>query len=354
VTALAVLQPGCSGTRLFGPSDDTPHAQRTRRDAEVARRFSQRRDAAEFEEALSRWNEQDLRGCREALDRLLSRNPAHREARLLLADLLVAVHQPREALAEVQKALTAYPHDADVQYALALMLDANGRSGEALAYYEQAAKTAPDNEVYTLGYQTAREAADRHGPPATPANPSPPEPADKGKSAGVKAQDGGGHGPASARRPAGACEEGDPAARLQKGYDALALGLTDTALACFRDAAARDPHNPQILIDAATAALGRNQPRLAIDLLSPAAKQFATSAAVQRILGVAYYRSGDYPSSQVALRQALSLDKSSALSYFLMGCTLTKLGQLEAAETHFRQAQALDPRYVAQRQTAGG
>ena len=145
VTALAVLQPGCSGTRLFGPSDDTPHAQRTRRDAEVARRFSQRRDAAEFEEALSRWNEQDLRGCREALDRLLSRNPAHREARLLLADLLVAVHQPREALAEVQKALTAYPHDADVQYALALMLDANGRSGEALAYYEQAAKTAPDN-----------------------------------------------------------------------------------------------------------------------------------------------------------------------------------------------------------------
>ncbi len=47
------------------------------------------------------------------------------------------------------------------------------------------------------------------------------------------------------------------------------------------------------------------------------------------MLGAAYYRTGDYKSSQVALQQALSLDKSSALSYLLMGCTLAKLGQNE-------------------------
>jgi len=81
----------------------------------------------------------------------------------------------------------------------------------------------------------------------------------------------------------------------------------------------------------------------------PAAKHFSKSAAIYRMLGVAYYRLGDFKSSQVALQQALSLDKSSALSYFLMGCTLAKLGQAEPAEAHFQQAKALDPRYTVRR-----
>ena len=66
------------------------------------------------------------------------------------------------------------------------------------------------------------------------------------------------------------------------------------------------------------------------------------------MLGAAYYRSGDYQSSQVALQQALSLDKSSALAYLLMGCTLAKLGQQQAADDHFRRP-PLDPRYTVVR-----
>ncbi len=118
---------------------------------------------------------------------------------------------------------------------------------------------------------------------------------------------------------------------------------------CFRQAVAAKPANPQIPLSAAASALKANRPEMAVELLAAAAGQFPKSAAIHRMLGAAYYRTGDYQSSQVALQQALSLDKSSALSYLLMGCTLAKLGQQEAAESNFRQARALDPRYTVVR-----
>lgn len=117
----------------------------------------------------------------------------------------------------------------------------------------------------------------------------------------------------------------------------------------FAVAASDDADSPRAVVAAAAAALRRNQPRLAIDLLAPAEKRFPDSAALKRVLGVAYYRLGDYASSQVVLQQSLCLDKSSPLTYFLMGCTLAKLGQPESADAHFRQAQSLDPWYQLRR-----
>jgi tetratricopeptide (TPR) repeat protein len=132
---------------------------------------------------------------------------------------------------------------------------------------------------------------------------------------------------------------------IQAGSTAMSAGDRPLALACFREAMALNPHDPQIPISAATAALRHNQPDVAVALLEPALERFADSAVLRRVLGAAYYRLGDYQSSQVVLQQALSLDKSSALSYFLLGCSLAKLGQTAAAETHFRQARRLDARY---------
>ncbi len=138
----------------------------------------------------------------------------------------------------------------------------------------------------------------------------------------------------------------DPAAPLlEQGRAALAAGSPQTAIGYFHRAAATKPDNPQIPVSAAAIALRADSPHVAVELLTPAAKQFPRSAAVQRMLGAAYYRTGDYKSSQVALQQALSLDNSSALSYLLLGCALAKLGQQEAAEENFRQAGMLDPRY---------
>jgi tetratricopeptide (TPR) repeat protein len=148
----------------------------------------------------------------------------------------------------------------------------------------------------------------------------------------------------------------DPAARaaaedlLRQGAEALSAGKTDVAMAFFREAAASRPHDPQIPISAAVAALRQNHPEAAVDLLEAAASRFPKSAAVYRTLGAACYRRTDYRAAQSALKQALLLDKANPLSYFLMGCTLVKLGQQPAANECFRQAGLLDPKYAVPRQ----
>ncbi len=79
-------------------------------------------------------------------------------------------------------------------------------------------------------------------------------------------------------------------------------------------------------------------------MLQPVAQRFNDSAALVRTLGVAYYRQRDYQRAQRAFEQALSLDNSSGLAYVLMGCTLEKLNQPEAAQANFERARSLDPR----------
>ena len=130
---------------------------------------------------------------------------------------------------------------------------------------------------------------------------------------------------------------------------ALAAGSADVALAYFRQAVSSQPDNPQIPLSVAVLALRHNQPDVAIALAGDAVRRFPKSARLHRTLATAYYRKGDYASSQVVLQQALSLDKSDALSYFLMGCALAKLGHPEAAEAHLRQARRINPRYSLRR-----
>jgi tetratricopeptide (TPR) repeat protein len=412
VATLLTVALGCAAVRLPDPPVAELTGQRQRRKQEAVEQFSENRDLAEFQSAQAGWDRGDAQACEQSLRRLLQRNPTHRDARLLLAEVYLAGHRTAEAHKEIKQALQAHPNDPQVQYAMGLVLEMSNRGAEGLAYYERAAKSDPDNEVYAVGYHTALEAArrpaastaesnepqplvpqqnnvaawisgraERQEKPCPPsgeglrrARKSPdasspsvvtfadlvvPEPVVSPASSQSKSEGATTSGPAAAAAdaagragPAGSAGSAgaEPVeALLRKGDAALCEGSPEEALACFREAAALRPDNPQILISTAAIALKYNQPDLAIELLQPAAKRFARSAPLQRILGVAYYRLGEYPSSQVALQQALSLDKSSALSYFLMGCTLRRLGERESAEAHFRQAQALDPRYTVRR-----
>jgi tetratricopeptide (TPR) repeat protein len=243
---------------------------------------------------------------------------------------------------------------------MAIVYDTLGKAADATAYYERANKMAPSNPAFAASYQAARRAAPNasqennlespdsaDGDPMNRSNPSniaapstEATPVVYTTPAGANSNDSAGSNDSAAGLP------NDSAATwLWKGEAALAEGSPRAAIEHFRQAVATKPDNPQIVISAAAAALRAQQPALAVELLVPAAKQFSSSAAVHRMLGAAYYRTGDYKSSQVALQQALSLDKSSALSYLLMGYTLAKLGRNDAAEAHFRQASTLDPKY---------
>jgi tetratricopeptide (TPR) repeat protein len=367
---------GCAG--LGSVSPDNFGAERKKRNAETAQRLAQRQDFAEFEAALACWNQQDAMGCRERLELLLGRSPNHRDAQLLMADVLVAEKKPKEALSQVEKVLRSHANDADAHYAMALLLDSSGRNSEALTHYERAAELAPENEVYAVGLRTARD------PKGKPAKGSTVGPLEEDDAAWGKFPPGqSGQSTQSEQDPKSAAPTRKLADRsrgstvemtaltvsehsagksgpslVDQGRKALAEGSPQTALAKFRKAAADDPDNPQILISAASAALEHNQPALAVELLRPAVEDRSPSsgrgrpsacAAAHRVLGAAYYRVGEYRLAQTALQQALSLDKSHALSYFLLGCTLAKLGEADAAGVNFRQAQALDPRYAVER-----
>jgi tetratricopeptide (TPR) repeat protein len=95
----------------------------------------------------------------------------------------------------------------------------------------------------------------------------------------------------------------------------------------------------------AVAALEQGQPAQAAEIARSALREHADSAALCRILGVAEYRRGRYAAAQSAFQQALSLDNTNGLSYFLMGCTLARLGQQAAADRHLAKARVLDPRF---------
>lgn len=335
------LVAGCAGVRwpkTVTQGDITP--QRKQRAEEFNRHFDQQRDSAEFESARNAWLQQgDPQGCRDGLEKLLARQPRHLEARLLMVELSRAEDDCATAALHAKAALDAYPNDARSQYAMATALDAQGKSSDALAYYERAAKMDPGNESFGGSYHSARDAAreDVQRSKATQLGnaKSWDAPAEVVATAAYDAP----------QTPAPS-EGADRAAEIMSGAQAaLAEGKATEAMELFHRAIRLYPDNPQIPISAAAALLrvGRLEP--AIEILAPAAKRFEAVPAIHRMLGAAYYRAGDYKSSQVALQQALSLDKSSALSYLLMGYTLTKLGQNDTAEAHFRQARTLDPRY---------
>lgn len=359
MAALTTLAAGCSSAPFSKKVTDTfGESEQRKRSREITQHFEQQRDLAEFEAARARWEQQnDVKGCRETLERILTRNPSHRDARLLMVELALAGDDPDTANRHAKAGLDAYPNDAVMQYTMGMTLDAQGKASEAIAYYERATKMDPRNETFAASYQAAREAAREERAQRQPSRRGSvsaargmsgecvqtdyQQPVSKKSS---KARTTGAGGEDSAGYAVGT---NNAAANdwLRKGYAALADRSPQAANDHFRQAIDSNPDDPQIPILAGTAMLRANQPELAIELLAPASQRFPNSSVVHRALGTAYYRAGEYQLSQVALQQALSLDKSDALSYLLMGCTLAKLGQREAAEANFRQARALDPRY---------
>jgi len=228
------------------------------------------------------------------------------------------------------------PFEAQAHHCLATLLDAEGHPDEALEHYRKAAEQEPQNAEYAESLKAAE------------GNPTPPEPAgpavilasDSAVDSASGAQAARPHSPARVSIAAKAAGKKDPHA------PSPAKSVLRTL---YRKQQAAAPSDPQVPVEAAKAALRTGHPELAVEFLTPAATRFPTSLAVQQTLGLAHYRCGDYHAARLALDQALSLDRSTALTYFLMGCTLLKLGELEAADKHLAQAYQLDPALAAAR-----
>ena len=136
---------------------------------------------------------------------------------------------------------------------------------------------------------------------------------------------------------------------LEYGEAALTAGARKDARGYFQRARRAAPDDVKIAVSAAVIAVKHDELEMAIEIVQDGLKAFPGSSGLYRLLGVAQYRLGDMQAAKASFEQSLSLDKSNPLSYFLMGSTLKKLGQSEAAEQYLVQARRLDPRYAARR-----
>lgn len=353
---LVVAATGCASLKMpTAPvADVTP--KRKERTREALETYERRRETAQFQAALDAWNQSDYDHCQELLTQLLQQNPAHREATLLLAELFQHIGRPADAVAVLKQSLNHHPHDAALLHAIGLSLDLDGDTDSALAYFKQAATIEPENEVFTASYNAALQpdeelsfptelasaaTTQNHAPP-TPSgnavNPVPPQISPLPKTE-----------PAMPAPVVGAVAQGPAGPLLQQASKALSAGSLLEGEALLRQAASTASDNPQIPISAAVVALKHAQPQLAIELLQDALDAFPRCAGIHQSLALAFYRIGNYEASQVAARQALSLDNASPLTYFLLGSTAARMGSTDEAQCYLRQARSMDPRYRVSR-----
>ena len=130
---------------------------------------------------------------------------------------------------------------------------------------------------------------------------------------------------------------------------ALTSGAVDEARELLCDVCRAAPDDDGLATRAAVLALQHDQPALAVELAEASLVEHPQSAPLFRVLGTAQYRQEQWQAAHIAFEQALDLDNTNALAYFLMGSTLSKLGQAEAADWHHRRARQLDPRYTVGR-----
>jgi tetratricopeptide (TPR) repeat protein len=311
IICLTGALPGCASISF--PSSRTPDVQHqaAERKVEITREFEQKRDQVQYQAALARFQANDSEGCRKTLAQLLERNPSHYESRLLQTELMLLDGNLHEARVQVESLLTERPEDAAARHVAGLLLEAENNLPQAVAQFEQAVKYAPDNSAYRTTLQLAQEALNDL------------------KTGGAR-----GITRVSANLPDAVGVDLDTQRHLAP-QDSGRTAIESTR-----------PGDPAGIIEEATSLLQSNHPAKARELLDAAKSRHSSSAPIYRTLGLACYRAGDYHAAYDALQTALSLDNASGLSYFLMGCTLSKLGERQAAEANFSQAAALDSRFA--------
>lgn len=368
------LSAGCRSVPLPKLPGGDIAAEKRDRDTVAIEQFETNRNFAEFQAARIAYERGDFRNSRAGLESLLRRVPRHRDARLLLAVVLSDQGEHAEALAQAQTTVDDFPNDPDAHRALGHLLEERNQHEDAWAHFDRAEKLAAQTNTALADRSLLAGTAPAKGmetsPGTSPGQNGPRTDLDPASSvvaaSGIEAKDAGGLAPPTRQKSTmvmldgcadrndgvngGGCPPAGPdaAGLVRQGEEALAAGDLERALVGFRQAVGLEPNNPHIPTLAAVAALRQNRPEVAVTVAQESRGRFPCWTPLLRTLGTAYYRQGDYLSSQLVLRQALSLDKSDALAYFLLGCTHDKLGQSGDAEVCFAEARRIDPSLAGQ------
>ncbi len=327
---------GCAHFKESQPrgADVAPRVEQQQK--EIVEDYEGRRAAAEMEAARSRAEHGDLSGCFTTLEALLARNPTHREARLMMADVQLARENVRAAEQLLKSLVQDYPYDAASHHALALLLESTGRSELARTHFERAAAIDPDDPLFALSaFQNegaARKAATIALTAANVALATSPTPE-----------------AAAARAVIAAAQSPEGQAAIREALILLEKGEEDGALSAMQLACEQESLNTALPLAASVFLLRSEKADAAIVLLEAAAERQPKASTILRGLGAAYLQAGDFQAAQVVLQQAISLDSSDALAYFLVGQALQLQGRHADARAMMRAAVQLDPRFGQQR-----
>lgn len=149
------LMPGCAGPNRLKPIIENAAPERSERERELIDSFSKRRDEAQYQSALQSWEAGDRNGCRELIEKLLERNPKHKEARQLLADLYLEAGSPEEAKKLLAQLLAEFPNDAQIHHSLGMLHESMSDDEAALRHLNRAVELDPENELYQMCHETA-------------------------------------------------------------------------------------------------------------------------------------------------------------------------------------------------------
>ena len=118
VVALALVA-GCAGLDDFAnklpKAGDASAREPAERREEVLRDFDKHRNYAQFTAAEGAWRRGDLESCRRSLASILGRDPQHRDALLLTAELDAAAGEIEQAARHLRSAAAAHPDDEEVR-----------------------------------------------------------------------------------------------------------------------------------------------------------------------------------------------------------------------------------------------
>lgn len=335
-----VMAVGCQSLKLPPPPVEDVKPRRELRREQAIQSYQRQRDTVQYEAALTQAELGDLEGAKEHLTQLLRRKPKHREGQLLLAEVHLAEERPDQAQKPLENVLAHNPNDAAAHHLLGLTLEAKRQTADAQEHFRKAVELKPDAELYRVTYE-ASVAADSAGQPRGPMSGGPGS-----QVALAQHENGLPPDPGQLRAAVGAQQTLLP---IDEAVRHCQQGRADEAVAKFRQALAMEPDNPRLPVAASAYLLKCGHSASAAQLAGEATRWHPNQAALRRVYGAACLVLGDLQNAETSLRYAVSLDKSDALSYFLLGSTLIEAGKPEAARQPLAEAHRLDSRFPSAR-----
>lgn len=333
--ATVAMLAGCRSVepRSWHSEDLEPH--REQRKAEAVARFETQRDEAQFAAAMNRFKLGDIPGCRKSLEAILARNPKHAESRELLREIQELQQVSGDNVASAALKSPDGSPGPQVAQASAAMPIADLAAAPSGAGRQPRHEHITDVDVDTDTYvrSTDQASASLCVGPTSAAHAQRRFPVYRSD---TTKYDGNAWGDVAKRS-------------VRQAIEALAAGDFEGAANYYRTAAAAEPGNSDLLLAAAAMSLRYEQDEQALELAKSAISLYPGDAAAQRTLATIYYRQSNYRGARETLSRAISLDKTHPLSYFLMGSTLRKLGEIDKADWNFQQAAQLDSSYATRR-----